>query len=58
VIKIQQVAKKCLNVRFLWLESVLWAGTENTIIIKTYTVCATGVATIFASGIIVLVMNS
>jgi hypothetical protein len=42
------VAEKCLNVRFLWLESVLWAGIENcTIIIKTFTKCATGVATVF-----------
>jgi hypothetical protein len=43
------VAKTCLNVRFWWLESVLWAGIENyTIIIKTFTVCATGVATMFS----------
>jgi hypothetical protein len=42
------VAKKCLNVIFLWLESVLWAGIEDyTIIIRPFTVCAIGVATMF-----------
>jgi hypothetical protein len=47
-IEFQQVAKKCVNVRFLWLESVLWAGIENyTIIMKTFTVCTTGLATVF-----------
>jgi hypothetical protein len=38
-----KVAKKCLKVRFLRLESVLWDGSEN----YTFTVCATGVATVF-----------
>jgi hypothetical protein len=39
-------AKKCQNVRFQWLESVLWAGVENySIIIMTFTVCAIQVAT-------------
>jgi hypothetical protein len=28
-IEVQQVAKKCLNVRFLWSESVLWAGIKK-----------------------------
>jgi hypothetical protein len=47
-IKVQLVAKKCLNARFQWLEGVLLAGIENcTIIIKTYTVCATGVTPMF-----------
>jgi hypothetical protein len=33
---------------FYWLKSVLWAGIENyTIIIKTFTVHATGVAPMF-----------
>jgi hypothetical protein len=31
--KVQQVAKKCMNIRFLWLESVLRAGIENCAII-------------------------
>jgi hypothetical protein len=40
------VAKKCLNERFEWLESVLWAGIEKyIIIINTFTVCDTEVAT-------------
>jgi hypothetical protein len=47
-IGVQQVAKKCLKVRFQWLESALCAGIENyTITIKNFTVCATGVATMF-----------
>jgi hypothetical protein len=42
------VAKKCLKVKLKGLESVIWAGIENyTIIIKTFIVCATGVATMF-----------
>jgi hypothetical protein len=42
------VAKKCLNIRYYWLESVLWAGIEKyTIIIKTFAVCATGIAAMF-----------
>jgi hypothetical protein len=42
------VAKKCLNVRFLRPESVLWAGIEMySIIIKTFTVCVTAIATMF-----------
>jgi hypothetical protein len=42
------VAKKCLNIKYQWLESVLWAGIENyAIIVKTFTICATGVAAMF-----------
>jgi hypothetical protein len=45
---IWQVAKKCLNIRFLWLESLIWAGIEKyAIIIKAFTVCTIGVATMF-----------
>jgi hypothetical protein len=44
------VAKKCLNVRYYCPESVLWAGIEKyTIIMKTFTVCATGVTIVLVT---------
>jgi hypothetical protein len=43
--EVPQVTKNCLNIRFRWIECVLRTGTEHySIIIKTFTVCATGVA--------------
>jgi hypothetical protein len=37
-----------VNAKYKWLERVLWTGIKNyTIILKTFTVCATGVAAVF-----------
>jgi hypothetical protein len=39
---------KCLQIKYWWLESVLRASIENyIIIIRTFIVCASGVATCF-----------